>query len=148
MAVEPGSPNVLFDVWLASRATTALLDDALAASGLTADEFAVYSVLHRGPVTPTELSTWMSAPLTTVSSYVKRFERRGHVRRSANPDDGRSYHLVLTRDGVRAWQRAGTAFLPVLDAVHKGLGPAEPSVVTALAALQRALGTAAESRVT
>jgi len=139
---------VLFDIWLASRATTALLDDALAASGLTADEFAVYSVLHRGPVTPTELSTWMSAPLTTVSSYVKRFERRGHVRRSANPDDGRSYRLVLTRDGVRAWERAGTAFLPVLDGVRKELGAAEPAVAAALSALHSALGHAAESRLT
>lgn len=141
MVSASGGPNVLFDVWLASRATTALLDDALAASGLTADEFAVYSVLHRGPMTPTELSAWMSTPLTTVSSYVKRFERRGHVRRSANPDDGRSYHLVLTGEGVRAWKRAGTAFLPVLAGVRNSLGSAEPSVVTALAALQRALGT-------
>lgn len=135
--------NVLFDVWLTSRATTALLDDALADSGLTADEFGVYSVINRGPLTPTELSTWMSAPLTTVSSYVKRFERRGHVRRVPNPDDGRSYRLRLTRDGVRAYERAGTAFLDALADVRAHLGGAEPSIVAALATLRSALAETA-----
>ena len=42
-----GGTNVLFDVWLVSRATTGMLDAALAATGLTADEFGVYSVLTR-----------------------------------------------------------------------------------------------------
>jgi DNA-binding MarR family transcriptional regulator len=139
MTPEPAGANVLFDVWLASRATTALLDDALSASGLTADEFAVYSVINHGPLTPSELAAWMSAPLTTVSSYVKRFEKRGHLRRLANRDDGRSYRLQLTRDGVRAYERAGRAFLPVLAAVQEGLGRSERSVITSLASLQRVL---------
>jgi DNA-binding MarR family transcriptional regulator len=143
MAQQPTDSNVLFDVWLTSRATTALLDEALAGSGLTADEFAVYSVLQGGPCTPTELATWMSAPLTTVSSYVKRFEQRGHVRRVANPDDGRSYRLQLTRKGSRAWERAGAAFLPALAAVRRGLGRDESSVAAALAMLQSALRAAA-----
>ena len=44
-AVPAEGTNVLFDVWLVSRATTGLLDAALAPTGLTADEFGVYSVL-------------------------------------------------------------------------------------------------------
>ena len=31
-----------------------------------------------------------------MSSYVKRFEKRGHVVREPNPDDGRSYLIRLT----------------------------------------------------
>ena len=101
--LDPRLDNVLFDVWLVSRATTALLDEALRGSGLDSDEFAVYSVLASTEhMTPTELARWMSAPPTTVSSYVKRFEQRGHIVRTPNPDDGRSYRLSLTPAGRRA----------------------------------------------
>jgi DNA-binding MarR family transcriptional regulator len=133
--------NVLFDVWLVSRAATALLDEALEPSGLTADEFAVYSVLRRAPLTPTALARWMAAPLTTVSSYIKRFETRGHVARVANPGDGRSYQVALTEQGVRAHADAGARFLPVLHRVEQSLGPAS-SVQDALAALRHALDLA------
>ena len=123
--LDPRLDNVLFDVWLVSRATTALLDEALRGSGLDSDEFAVYSVLASTEhMTPTELARWMSAPPTTVSSYVKRFEQRGHIVRTPNPDDGRSYRLSLTPAGRRAHQIAGTLSLPVLDTVRDRIGDA------------------------
>jgi DNA-binding MarR family transcriptional regulator len=133
--------NVLFDVWLVSRATTGALDAALAPTGLTADEFGIYSVLTSpDPITPTELARWMSAPPTTVSSYVKRLEARGHVVRVRNPADGRSYVLELTASGRRAHQAAGARFLPVLDAVTESLGTRrEAEVRRSLAALRHAL---------
>lgn len=136
----PEGTNVLFDVWFLSRATTAVLDAALEPSGLTADEFGIYSVLTSADsMTPTDLSRWMSAPLTTVSSYVKRFERRGHVTRIRNPNDGRSWVLTLTPEGHRAHQAAGELFVPVLERVVTALGQHEPGVREALGALRRAL---------
>ena len=73
--------DVTFMVWMTFRATTYLVDAALAPAGLNGDEFAIYSVLNAAPsITPTELARWMAAPPTTVSSYVKRFEARGHVK--------------------------------------------------------------------
>jgi DNA-binding MarR family transcriptional regulator len=133
--------NVLFDVWLVSRAVTGRLDAALAPTGLTADEFAIYSVLTTADsLTPSELARWMSAPPTTVSSHVKRLEGRGHLERERNPDDGRSYVLKLTPAGHRAHQAAGARFLPVLDEVVSALGSKEPGVRRALASLRRSLG--------
>ena len=73
-------------------------------------------------MTPTELARWMAAPTTTVSSYVKRFERRGHVRRVADPSDGRSYRVKLTAAGRRAHRRAGELFEPVLQTVTERVG--------------------------
>ena len=129
--------NVLFDVWLVSRATTALVDEAVRASGLNADEFAVYSVLTtKDALTPGELARWMSAPATTVSSYVKRLEARGHLRRLPNPRDARSYVLGLTAGGRRAHRAAVDAFTPTLRHVVDQLGPHEPAVRGALAALR------------
>ncbi len=122
--LDEGLGNVLFDVWLVSRATTALLDDVVRQAGLDADEFAVYSVLASGDgMTPTELAHWMAAPPTTVSSYVKRFEQRGHVRRVPHPADRRSYRLQLTAEGRRTHGAAGELFQPVLDRVVEGVGP-------------------------
>jgi len=132
--------NVLFDVWLVSRLATGLLDEALAPSGLTADEFGVYWVLTASDaMTPSELARWTAAPLTTVSSYVKRLESRGHLTRERNPDDGRSYVLRLTTEGRAAHRAAGARFLPVLDEVVRALGRREPTVRRALGDLRRSL---------
>lgn len=145
--VREDGTTLLLDVWLVSRATHGLLDEALAPAGLTADEFAVYSMLRGSEQgsTPGELAGWMAAPPTTVSSYVKRFEGRGHVERVPNPDDRRSYRLRLTEDGRAAHLAAAERFLPVLDQVLAALGEAgadEATVAESLAALLTALTTA------
>jgi DNA-binding MarR family transcriptional regulator len=138
--LHPGLDNVLFGVWLVSRATTGLLDAALRPSGLDADEFAVYSLLMSADaVTPTALARWMAAPATTVSSYVKRMEARGHVERVANPEDRRSYGLQLTSTGRRTHQEAAELFLPLLDDLLGVLGGAEPRVRGALRSLRHAV---------
>ena len=138
--LDEGLGNVLFDVWLVSRATTALLDEVVGPAGLDADEFAVYSVLASGDgMTPTELAHWMAAPPTTVSSYVKRFEGRGHVRRVARSDDRRSYRLQLTAAGRRAHRRAGELFRPVLERVAGEVGNGLPDTHRRLLALHRAV---------
>jgi DNA-binding MarR family transcriptional regulator len=137
--------NVLFDVWLVSRAATARITEVVRAAGLDADEFAVYSVLaSTDGMTPTELAHWMAAPTTTVSSYVKRFTRRGHVERVANPGDGRSYRLRLTDEGRAVHLAAGMRFLPLLEEVTGRLGPGVADTHDRLRALHEAL-TAAPS---
>lgn len=147
--LDAGLGNVLFDVWLVSRAVTALIDDAVSESGLDADEFAVYSLLASSDeLTPSDLVHWMAAPTTTVSSYVKRFEKRGHVRRVKNPDDGRSYRLQLTAAGRRAHKQAGELFLPVLDRVSEQIGKQAKPTHERILALHRVVDDLrAEERV-
>ena len=119
-----GAPtNVLFDAWRVSRSVHRLIDVAIEESGLDADEFAIYSVLASGDgLTPSELAHWMAAAPTTVSSYVKRFERRGHVSRIANAEDRRSYRVQLTAAGRAAHQHCGSLFAPVLAQTEDALG--------------------------
>ena len=132
--------NVLFGVWLVSRATTELLNDALRPSGLDADEFAVYSVLMSADaVTPSELAKWMAAPATTVSSYVKRLETRGHIERVPNPSDRRSFRLQLTRTGRKAHRDAAARFLPVLELVRGALDRDEGGLQRSLRSIRRAV---------
>lgn len=140
--LDAGLGNVLFDVWLVSRAATALIDDAVRTSGLDADEFAIYSVLASTQgMTPSELAHWMSAPATTVSSYVKRFERRGHVRKVPNRADGRSYRVQLTASGRRVHQAAGELFQPTLREVTRRLGTETSDAHRRLRTLHKVLDT-------
>jgi DNA-binding MarR family transcriptional regulator len=105
------------------RSTVAAIEARIAGSGLAPDEFAVYCLLDiAGPLTPSALGSWMAAPPTTVSAVVKRLERRGHVARRPNPEDGRSHLLALTTEGRRARDAASAAFAPLRDRVQGELG--------------------------
>ena len=106
----------------------------------------MYSVLaSTDHMTPSDLARWMSAPPTTVSSYVKRFEQRGHIVKTPHPDDGRSYRLSLTPAGRRAHRRAGASFLPVLDTISVRIGDAAPDTHRRLRELHREIEAIARS---
>ena len=138
-AREEGA-DITFLIWLTARATSDLVDSTLAPHGLTGDEFAIYSMLASSTTTtPSTLARWMAAPATTVSSYVKRFEGRGHVRREANPRDGRSYLIQLTEAGYEAHQQARATFAPVREALVSAVGVDADEVKETLLMLREAL---------
>ncbi len=146
--VKPLSPtdisdrnvDTLFMVWLVSRSTAGLLDKALRPVDVSADEFAIYSILNRAPgITPSELARWMAAPATTVSSYLKRLETRGHLVRLAHPQDRRSYRLALSDSGELKYQAATALFAPVRSRVTRRLAAEEGDVRSALLRLRAVL---------
>ena len=138
--IDRGPSNVLFDAWLVSRSVHQLIDTAIEGSGLDADEFAIYSVLASSDdLTPSDLAQWMAAASTTVSSYVKRFERRGHITRIPNAEDGRSYRLQLTAAGRDAHRHAGELFTPVLARTEETLGAHAQTVHAQLLTLLHAI---------
>ncbi len=63
------------------------------------------------PVSPSGVSAGSGAPLTTLRDNTQRLVDRGLVERVQNPDDGRSYLLVLTRRGEAVTRDAGDALL-------------------------------------
>jgi DNA-binding MarR family transcriptional regulator len=129
-------------VWLVSRATNDLLDTVVRPAGLTGDELAIYSVLAASPgITPGELSRWMAAPPTTVSSYVKRLEGRGHLTRKPHRSDRRSYRLYLTAAGRRTHQHAVTLFGPVRSQVIEALNDHDDRVRESLLRLRSVVDT-------
>jgi len=137
--------TLLFDLWVVANSTRALLDHALRSTGLTAEEFAVYSAIRRcvGGVTPSRLAAIMGLAPTTISSVVSRLESRDHIRRIRNPNDARSYRIELTANGRAAHVAAGRSFMPVLQDVETYLGPSTIEVREALGALDAAIRTVA-----
>ena len=135
--VKAQQVDPLFLVWLVARSTEDLMDRVLAAAGVTGDEFALYSVLAAAPgITPSELSRWMAAPPTSVSSYVKRLEARGHLVREAHPSDRRSYRIHLTAAGRRTHRTAATLFAPVRARVIDALAAHDDRVEDSLLLLR------------
>ena len=94
--------GLLFQIFRTHQLTAKLVTRALEPTGLRGDDYAVYSYLLHGPMTLTDLANGTGMPLTTAAGYVKRFEDKGHLVRSPNPEDGRSQLLELT-DDARSW---------------------------------------------
>jgi DNA-binding MarR family transcriptional regulator len=73
------------------------------------------------PVSPTAVSLASGAPPTTLRDNIQRLVDRRLVRRVPNPDDGRSYLLVLTRRGEIAVRAADPALLEAYVALEERL---------------------------
>jgi DNA-binding MarR family transcriptional regulator len=92
----------------------------MASAALRPDEYAVYSVLFdEGAQSPSELARRVGMPPTTMSHYVRAMLAQGHARKSAHPNDRRSFRLELTRSGRAVHAAAGRAFA---DADRRFLG--------------------------
>ncbi len=116
--------SLLFDVWLVMGLASRLLDDTLADSGLSGDDFGMYSLLRRfGPATPRQISRWTGMGATTVSAYLKRMDARGHAERTPNPADRRSYLVGLDPAGVAAHDTATVAFLAAMRTLAPAFQP-------------------------
>jgi DNA-binding MarR family transcriptional regulator len=68
-------------------------------------------VRDHAPVSPSRVSLASGAPTTTLRDNIQRLVDRRLVRRVSNPDDGRSYLLVLTRRGEAVTRAADPALL-------------------------------------
>src|SRR5580765_636944 len=71
----------------------------------------VTHVRDHAPVTPSGIAAASGVPLTTLRDNIRRLVDRGLARRIANPDDGRSYLLELTPEGLALTKVADPALL-------------------------------------
>jgi DNA-binding MarR family transcriptional regulator len=139
-------PSILFDLFGTSQRVKLLLADAMTGSGLTPDEYAVYSTLvDGGPSSPTRMADAVGMPPTTMSHYVRAMLERGHVRRSVHPLDRRSAVLALTPAGRAAHRRAAASFEEANRRFLAALDLSDQDARSALAAIRSAAEDAAEA---
>jgi DNA-binding MarR family transcriptional regulator len=133
--------TILFDVFLTNQKRAQLIDAALADTVLPAEDYPFYVFIGaEGPWTPTGLAQRLEMPLTTVLFRVRRLERRGHLKRTPNPDDGRSFRIALTPAGQRLLRKARPKFREAAEAVEARLGSERVETLrTALAGLRDAV---------
>ncbi len=143
-SVSPPRPTahltLLWDIGVVSRLTGVLLDDALAAIGLTAREFFSISLLAaQGPLTPSQFAERSGIPAPTVSRLLRRYASRGIASESAHPTDGRSRIWTLTDQGRRAVKDAQAGLASILRPLYDALGAEAADVQWSVRRLERAL---------
>ncbi len=141
-------PNLLLQTYIVGQLVGGLLAEDMTAGELLPSEYAVQSVIGAfGPIMPSELAQMIGMPATTLSAHLRRFSERGHLDRTPNPRDGRSYLVTLSAKGRAAVEAAHKALNRTLTDVHAHLdaGTAE-AVAGALSEFERALRAAQTAR--
>lgn len=109
-------------------------------SEVTASEFAVTSWLDVvGNATPSELAEQLGMSATTLSAMIERLVRKGQVRRTRHPEDGRSYMLELTPQGRETNRRNARRLAAQVGALRANLEGDPADVLAALDLLEAAL---------
>ncbi len=107
---------MLLQVFRTSHAVGRLLQHAVAGTGVSADEWAVLSVIGvLRSASPTDLADQLRVPPTSISRHVARLADAGLVQRAPNPADGRSYLLELTDDGRSTVETIVPRFRAIVD---------------------------------
>ncbi|WP_152362107.1 MarR family winged helix-turn-helix transcriptional regulator [Microlunatus speluncae] len=136
--------NLLLDLHVLDQRIGRLVEVALIGAGVTPAEFAVYSQLGIAPMTPRQLSQRLGVKRSTLTGHLAALDRRGHVSRSANPLDARSYRVELTDAGRACLETCRPAFRRALTVFHDALGQDPDRIRTVLADLDTAAAAAIE----
>jgi DNA-binding MarR family transcriptional regulator len=121
---QPGG-NVALDLFVLDQHLGAVLDAALAPTGVTASAYAVYGQLAQGPATPGQLSETLGLRPTTLSGHLATMQRSGHVDRARNERDGRSWLLELTESGRAKAEECRQVMGRLVRSINAGLGSAD-----------------------
>ena len=94
----PRKPTIFLDAWTAAQRVDQLVTRELKAAGVWTPHYALLSMICiREPITPTALAQAMGVAPTTLSDRLAELLELGHVRRTKNPRDGRSYLITEHR---------------------------------------------------
>lgn len=139
----PGRAGIFLKAWTAAQRVDQLITRELKAADAWTPRYALLSMIHiREPITPTELAEAMGVAPTTLTDRLAELFELGHVERSANPDDGRSYLIRTTQTGRDAIVRARPVMRRVNREVEGRLGRPLEEIEAAIDELTRALEAA------
>ena len=100
----------------AARALARRFDEALRPLSLTNGQFSLLMSLNRPePAGMSSVASLLAMDRTTLTAALKPLERRGLLKITPDPDDGRSRLLVLTPKGKRLLAAA----MPVWESTHR-----------------------------
>lgn len=143
-AVGAADGNILLDLFVVQERVGELLDAALAGTGVRAAEFAVFSQLGAGSLTPGEIGARLGTTKSTLAGHLGALERRGHLRRRPHPQDGRSHLLELTLGGRRTLEECQARFRVTLGVFESELQHPGATARVILLDVDQALARAVE----
>ena len=141
--------SVLLELFAASVRSSRLLRTTFVGAPMTADEFAVYSLLgFRGPIAPAKLAAALGMQRSTLSNYLARLDERGDLVREPDPDDGRSVLIELSAAGKARVKATIPHFAAGATPFHRALGTKQAAALKMLRVVSAALDEAADAVAT
>src|ERR1700734_3755471 len=136
---ESAPPSPLIDA-LARTAffTTAVLSSVAAEHDLSLTQLRVLAILRDRQGSMSDLATYLGLDKSTISGLIDRAEKRGLVRRTQNPLDGRGIAAAPPEGGIELAQRGAATVARALAPLTRALGAGGGRRLTAL--LERMLG--------
>jgi MarR family 2-MHQ and catechol resistance regulon transcriptional repressor len=96
------APRLWLVIFKSHRALSLLAEQSIAKTGLCLTDFAALeALLHKGPLTITEIQDKVRLASGSMTAAVDRLEKRGLVVRKSSPTDRRARVVELTAKGKR-----------------------------------------------
>jgi len=115
------------------RALSRIAERSIEEAGLCLTDFAsLEALLHKGPLTITEIQSKVLLASGSMTAAVDRLEKKGLVKRGSDPSDRRAKVLDLTREGRQVVQRAFTSHAAELESAMSVLNAGEKRRLYAL----------------
>jgi len=115
------------------RALSRIAERSIEEAGLCLTDFAALeALLHKGPLTITEIQSKVLLASGSMTAAVDRLEKKGLVKRGSDPSDRRAKVLDLTREGRQVVQRAFTSHAAELESAMSVLNAGEKRRLYAL----------------
>lgn len=134
--------NLILDLFVLQQRVGEFMEVALRGTDVRPAEYAVYSQLGLGAMTPRELSLRLGVTASTLSGLLSAMQRRDDVRRLANPADGRSYRVELTSSGKARLRRCRTSFRAAMAELEAALPRSADELRAGLLVIDEAIGAA------
>src|SRR5207247_9783299 len=120
------APRLWLVIAKSYRVLSLVAERSIANTGLCLTDFAALeALLHKGPLTITEIQAKVLLASGSMTAAVDRLERKGLVTRSATPSDRRAKVLELTSKGRRVVEAAFRRHAVELEAPMAGLSGRE-----------------------
>jgi DNA-binding MarR family transcriptional regulator len=131
---------LLQEVYTTGTLVAALVSRELQAIGVPPQYFSLLGWIRLlEPVSPGRVVTETGIPPTTLRDYIRALVERRDVRRVPNPQDGRSYLIVLTPRGRRLVQSGYPALLRAMTLLDPHLARDSSEYVERVRELRHAL---------
>ncbi len=129
----------------AYRSMAAFVELSIAALGIGLSDFMILeALLHKGPLTMSELCDAALITNASMTAAIDRLEQRAFVERIADKDDRRVRRVQLTPQGTALIKRIYVRHERDLEEVMSGIAPAERAE---LRRGLKAIGLAAQARL-
>jgi MarR family transcriptional regulator, 2-MHQ and catechol-resistance regulon repressor len=134
---EVGAPRLWLVLSRCYRALSRIAEHSIAGSGAETglgltDFAALEALLHKGPLTITEIQHKVLLASGSMTAAVDRLEKKGLIKRGAAPDDRRAKVLHLTEEGRRIVAKVFCHHAAELEAAMAVLSQSEKRQLHAL----------------